>query len=147
MSRVRRCSTVFITVYPPNMLKELRLKLGEGIAGKVAQSGRAVLLEDISSESNALRIDLLSLEGLRAFICVPLRAKDNVLGVLNVASHVPHSFTKEDVHLLHSIGDQLGTAIEQARLHERLKKSTGKITQTCTTESCSRGGGTEEDCP
>jgi len=122
--------TLFYRVYhglSAKYTEELRLKLGEGIAGKVAQSGRAVLLEDISSEPNALRTDLLSLEGLRAFICVPLRAKDNVLGVLNVASRTPHSFTKEDVHLLHSIGDQLGTAIEQATLHERLRKARERL--------------------
>jgi len=107
--------------------EEMHLKLGEGIAGKVAQSGRAVLLEDISSEPNAARLDLISLEGLMAFISVPLRAKDNVLGVLNVSSHVPHHFTKEDVHLLHSIGDQLGIAIEQAGLHERLRKARERL--------------------
>ncbi len=107
--------------------EEMRLKLGEGIAGKVAQSGRAVLLEDISSEPDAARIDLISSEGLRAFISVPLRAKDNVLGVMNVASYVPHRFTKEDVHLLHSIGDQLGTAIEQAILTERLRKARERL--------------------
>jgi signal transduction histidine kinase len=82
-----------------------------------------VLLEDISSESNAARIDLISSEGLRAFISVPLRAKDNVLGVMNVASHVPHRFTKEDMYLLHSIGDQLGIAIEQAKLYKRLNEA------------------------
>ena len=108
-------------------VEEMRLKLGEGIAGKVAQSGRAVLLEDISSEPDAARLDLISLEGLMAFISVPLRAKDNILGVLNVASHVPHHFTKEDVHLLHSIGDQLGIAIEQAGLHERLRKARERL--------------------
>ena len=107
--------------------KEVRLKLGEGIAGKVAQTGRSVLLEDISSELNAAWIDLVRSEGLRAFISVPLRAKDNVLGVMNVASHTPHSFTKEDMHLLHSIGDQLGTAIEQARLNERLRKARERL--------------------
>ena len=122
--------TLFYRVYhglSTKYAEEMRLKLGEGIAGKVAQSGRSVLLEDISLEPNAARIDLISLEGLRAFISVPLRAKDDVLGVLNVASHVPHSFTKEDVHLLHSIGDQLGTAIEQARLHERLRKARERL--------------------
>jgi signal transduction histidine kinase len=106
---------------------EMCLRLGEGIAGKVAQSGRAVLLEDISSEPDAARIDLINSEGLRAFISVPLRAKDNVLGVMNVASYVPHRFTKEDVHLLHSIGDQLGTAIEQAILNERLRKARERL--------------------
>jgi len=107
--------------------EEMRLKITDGIAGKVAQSGRAVLLEDISSEPDAARIDLISSEGLKAFLSVPLRSKDNVLGVMNVASHVPHRFTKEDVHLLHSIGDQLGTAIEQARLHDRLRKARERL--------------------
>jgi signal transduction histidine kinase len=107
--------------------EEMRLKLGEGIAGKVAQSGRAVLLEDISSEPDAARTDLISSEGLRAFLSVPLRAKDNVLGVMNVASHVPHRFSKEDVYLLHSIGDQLGIAIEQAILTERLRKARERL--------------------
>ncbi|MFO7773052.1 MAG: GAF domain-containing sensor histidine kinase [Dehalococcoidia bacterium] len=107
--------------------EEMRVRLGEGIAGKVAQSGRSVLLEDISSDPEAVRIDLISSEGLRAFISVPLRAKDNILGVMNVASHEPHRFTKEDVHLLHSIGDQLGIAIEQARLHERLTKARERL--------------------
>jgi signal transduction histidine kinase len=106
---------------------EMRLSLGEGIAGKVAQSGRAVLLEDISSEPGAARIDLISSEGLRAFLSVPLRAKDNVLGVMNVASHMPHRFSKEDVYLLHSIGDQLGTAIEQAILNDRLRKARERL--------------------
>ncbi|HEU65201.1 MAG TPA: GAF domain-containing protein, partial [Chloroflexi bacterium] len=107
--------------------EEMRLKLGEGIAGKVAQSGRAELLEDISLEPDAARLNLISSEGLKAFISVPLRAKDNVLGVMNVASHVPHHFTTEDVHLLHSIGDQLGIAVEQAELYERLRKARERL--------------------
>jgi signal transduction histidine kinase len=46
---------------------------------------------------------------------------------MNVASHVPHRFTKEDVHLLHTIGDQLGIAIEQAMLYERLRKARERL--------------------
>ncbi len=104
-------------------VEEMRIRPGEGIAGKVVQSNRSVLLEDISSDPDAARVDLVTLEGLKAFISVPLRAKDNVLGVMNVASHTPHRFTKDDVNLLHSIGDQLGIAIEQALLNERLRKA------------------------
>jgi signal transduction histidine kinase len=105
----------------------MHLKLGEGITGKVAQSGRAILLEDISLEPSAARLDLISLEGLKAFVSVPLRAKDKVLGVVNVASRMSHRFTKEDMHLLYSIGDQLGTAIEQAALYERLTKARERL--------------------
>lgn len=97
------------------------LHLGEGIAGKVAQNGKSVLLGDISLEPEAVRHDLISAEGLRAFVSVPLRARDRVLGVLNVASHMPQKFSKDDMHLLCAIGDQLGIAIEQARLYERLR--------------------------
>ena len=102
--------------------EEMCLHLGEGIAGKVAQSSKSVLLEDISSDPSTVHLDLIGIEGLRAFICVPLRARDHVLGVINVASHVPHKFTKDDMHLLGSIGDQLGIAIERAKLYEQLRK-------------------------
>ncbi|MBM3156070.1 MAG: GAF domain-containing sensor histidine kinase [Chloroflexi bacterium] len=102
--------------------QEMQLKIGEGIAGRVAQSGKAVLVEDISTDPRAAWLALISKEGLKAFISVPLRSKDSVLGVLNVASRLPHSFTKDDMHLLHTIGDQLGVAIEQAELYDRLSK-------------------------
>lgn len=103
--------------------EEMRLKLGEGIAGKVAQDGRAILLEDISLEPRAARPDLIKTEGLKAFISVPLRAKDKILGVMNVASSMPRRFGNRDIYLLHSIGDILGTAIEQGKLYEQLRKS------------------------
>jgi signal transduction histidine kinase len=102
--------------------EEMNLKMGEGIAGRVAQSGKAVLVEDISVDPRAAWLQLISTEGLKAFISVPLRAKDTVLGVLNVASHTPRHFTKDDMHLLHTIGDQLGVAIVQAELYEQLRK-------------------------
>jgi len=102
-------------------VEEMRFPLGEGIAGKAAQNGRAILLEDISSDSSAAHPDLIKTEGLKAFISVPLRAKDNVLGVLNVASTMARHFTKDDMYLLGSIGDQLGIAIEQAKLYKRLE--------------------------
>jgi len=102
--------------------EEMHLGIGEGIAGRVAQTGKSVLLEDISADPRAAWRDLISTEGLKAFISVPLRAKDTVLGVLNVASHSPRHFTKDDMHLLHAIGDQVGVAIEQAELYDQLRK-------------------------
>lgn len=101
---------------------EMCLSRGEGIAGRVAQNGKSVLVEDISTDPHAARPDLISTEGLKAFVSVPLRAKGTVLGVLNVASRLPRRFTKKDMHLLHAIGDQVGVAIEQAKLYEGLRK-------------------------
>lgn len=113
----------------PKYAEEMHLSLGQGIAGKVAQTGRAMLLDDISLEPSAARPDLISMEGLRAFLSVPLRAKDDVLGVMNVASHTPRHFTRRDMHLLHSIGDLLGVAIEQANLYEQLRQGRERYRQ------------------
>lgn len=109
--------------------EEMRLSLGEGITGKVAQSGRPTLVEDISLEPSAARSDLISMEGLKAFLSIPLQAKGNVLGVMNVTSRLPRRFTKRDMHLLQSIGDLLGTAIEQAKLYEQLRKGKERYRQ------------------
>ena len=110
-------------------VEEMHLSLGEGIAGRVAESGRSVLLEDISTDPRVAHPDVVSTEGLKAFISVPLRAKDKVLGVINVASRMPHHFTTNDMYLLHSIGDQLGVAIEEASLYERLRKARERYRQ------------------
>lgn len=72
---------------------------------------------------------MVSNDDVKAFISVPLRAKEKVLGVINIASREPRRFTTNDMHLLHSIGDQLGVAIEHARSHERLKKARERYQQ------------------
>jgi len=102
--------------------EEMRISLGEGIAGRVAQTGKPMLLEDVSKDPRAVRPDLLSAEGLKGLISIPLKTKDKVVGVMDVASHVAGRFGADDVSLLSSIGDYLGTAIEQARLYERLAR-------------------------
>ena len=99
----------------------VKLRLGEGVAGRVAQTGEPVVLEDISKDPRVAYPDLVSTEGLRGFISVPLKAKDKVVGVMNVAAHVPGRFSVEDMYLLNSIGCQLGAAIEQARLYQKLE--------------------------
>src|SRR4030043_710240 len=108
-------------------VENVRLSLGEGITGSVAQSGKAVLLEDISLDPRVAHRELVLAEGIKAYICVPLRARDRVLGVLNVASRMPRKFTTSDMHLLYAIGDQLGIAVEHARLYERLRKARERL--------------------
>ncbi|UCH42791.1 MAG: GAF domain-containing sensor histidine kinase [Dehalococcoidales bacterium] len=110
-------------------VEEMQIGPGEGISGRVAESGKAILLEDISADPRVARPDLITTEGLKAFISVPLRAKDAVLGVINIASRTPRRFTTSDLYLLHSMGDQLGVAIEQSRLYERLRKARERYRQ------------------
>ncbi len=109
--------------------QEMHLKLGEGVEGKVAENARSIMVEDISKELGTAHPDLISKEGLKAFVSVPLMSKDKVLGVMNVASRLPRQFTEKDIHLLHSTGDLLGLAIEQAILYEQLRKGRERYKQ------------------
>ncbi len=102
-------------------VSEMRLRLGEGIAGRVAQSGQAVLVEDISTDPRAARLDLINAEGIRAFASIPLRSKEKFLGVLNIASHETRQFSSEDIQLLESIAAQVAIAIENAKLHQEMQ--------------------------
>lgn len=113
----------------PTFAEEINLKIGEGIAGKVAQSGRPVLIEDASLETEAARPDLVSMEGIRALLSIPLRARDNVLGVMNVTTNLPRRFTERDKHFLYAIGDLIGTGIETIRLYEQLSWSRERYRQ------------------
>ncbi|MEE9400030.1 MAG: GAF domain-containing protein [Dehalococcoidales bacterium] len=96
--------------------------LGEGIAGRVAQTGKAILAEDISTDPRTVYPDLINAEGLRALVSVPLRSKDKVLGVLNIASHEARKFSTEDMRLLEGIAGQIATAIENANLHREVQR-------------------------
>lgn len=111
---------------PDTFCKAIHLRLGEGIAGKVAQSGRLILVEDVSQEPST---DYPDMEGLKSFISIPLQAKGKVQGVLNIASDMPRRLDKRDMHLLHSIGDLLGMAIEHTKLNGQLKKGRERYRQ------------------
>jgi len=104
-------------------VEEMRIPLGEGIAGRVALTGQPMLLEDLSSDPRTVRPDLVSSEGLRGFASIPLKTRGEVVGVMNVASHSVGRFSADDLSLLNSIGDYLGAAIEQGRLLEGLRQA------------------------
>ena len=107
----------------------MHLDIGEGLSGRVARSGKPIMMEDISQEAEVARAELIIMEGLKAYLCVPLKAKDHVFGVMNIVSKMPRHFTKRDMHLLHSIGDMLGVAIEQAKLQKELREGMDRYQQ------------------
>ena len=111
-------------------VQEVCCRLGEGIAGRVAQTGKAILVEDVSKDPSATQGSLIAADGLRAFICVPLRSKEKVLGVINIASRESRKLSFEDIQLLESIAAQIAIAIENAKLHQEVQyqdKSRGEL--------------------
>jgi signal transduction histidine kinase len=115
--------TLYYRVYrgiAAHIAEKVHLKMGEGVTGTVAQTGKPVVLEDISTDPGAVSLHLVRREGLKGFVSVPLRSKETVLGVIYVASYSAGRFGADDMALLNSIGDYLGTAVERAKLYQKL---------------------------
>ena len=97
------------------------IALGEGIAGRVAELGETLLVDDVSKDPRVSRRLVVAEEGLKAFVAVPLKSKEKVVGVLTIASGKPRPFHQQEVQLLTAVGHQLGIAIENAQLYQELQ--------------------------
>jgi signal transduction histidine kinase len=111
--------------FPEELLRELdSVKPGQGLTGRVAQSGEPILAEDISEEAGLSEIELgMKGQGFQSLACIPLRSKKKVLGVMDIASHDLRHFSPQDVELLTSIGNQIGVAIHNAQLFHDLNRA------------------------
>jgi len=96
--------------------------VGVGLDGWVTQTGEPLLIEDASrTPPHPLPVSIE--EGLRSFAVVPLRAKENVMGTLGVATRGDRRFTDDEVELLSAISGQVGLAVENARLYRRSRQA------------------------
>lgn len=104
-------------------VKEIRLKMGEGIAGWVALEGKSDLVPDTSRDPRwAKRVDQKSKFQTRNMVTVPVRAKGRIIGVLQALNKLHNkSFDVKDLHLMESLADQVAIALENARLYEEQK--------------------------
>lgn len=98
---------------------KMSLKVGEGIAGYIAHTGKAEILNDVCVDPRFLK----GTSKVSSMMCAPLRIKDNVIGVINLSSQEPANYTAEDLKLLSSLTLQAAAAIENARLYDNLKDS------------------------
>src|SRR6201984_909325 len=112
-------------------LKSVRLKVGEGIAGWVAKHGEQLIVPDVYTDPRfAKRIDDMTKWRTRSMICVPLRAKQRTLGVIQLINCVLDNFGDRELFFLQSLCDYAAIAIENARQVERIQELT--ITDDCT---------------
>lgn len=112
-------------------IKNIRLKLGEGIAGWVVQSGRPIVVHDVGKEKKfSDKYDKLTGFKTRSLICVPLILRGTTIGaiqVLNKKNEEP--FSNADLEILTSMSQQIVVAMENAKLYQRLEKKFELTTQ------------------
>ncbi|NOZ00374.1 MAG: diguanylate cyclase, partial [Deltaproteobacteria bacterium] len=116
---------------PEEVVKTAVRELGEGISGKVAQTGKPIYLRDVKeargvSGCNSKRYRSPSL------ICVPLKSRGRIIGVLNANDKAGGDFTPEDLNLVTLFANNAAVAIDNAAMHDQLWKSsvTDGLTKT-----------------
>lgn len=110
-------------------VKQIRLKVGEGIAGWVAQQGKALIVNDVENDPRwSSRADTKSSFKTRSMMCVPLIFRDKVIGVMEAINKKEEgSFGAEDQQILEALAAQAAVAIENARLFKEVREKKEEI--------------------
>ena len=103
-----------------------KLKLGEGFNGRVAETGEPLYVEDASQDPSLAKTAVRK-EGIRSQLIVPLKSKGKVLGTLCVAAHRQRQVLPEELELVTVIGNQIGVAVENARLFRQQQEITEEL--------------------
>jgi len=99
-----------------------RIRLGQGVAGWVAQEGKGVVIPDVHKDERfSPEIDRQIGFETRALACAPILARGQVIGVLEAINPHEGAFAPEALQMLNGIGSLAGSAIRHAQLFERLQ--------------------------
>ena len=96
--------------------ENIMIPLGEGMSGKVIETGEAVLVDDLLAESEFQGEHFGHEDDVRSLVAVPFSIGEKVIGILSAQSYKPGAFGSEELELLELLAAQAGIAIENARL-------------------------------
>jgi GAF domain-containing protein len=94
------------------------IRLGEGITGWVAKSGESVCLGDVGQDPRYYPMR----PEIRSELCVPLKVRDKIIGVVNIESTRPDAFRESDQHLLETLASQIAISIQNAQLQNETQR-------------------------
>lgn len=107
----------------PKLIGRITIGLGEGITGWVARERTRVVIPSNASDDPRFKFfHNLPEDRYQAFVSVPIMAKKEVVGVINVQHKRPRRYRSDELALLCTIANQVGGAIENARLYEEMKR-------------------------
>ncbi len=107
----------------PDVAERIRVKVGEGVTGRAAKERTAILVDDVSKETQYIE----ALPRVRSELAVPLINKNRVIGVLDLEAREPSYFKEEHARVLSLIASRIAVSIENARLYTRIVKQAGTL--------------------
>ena len=99
-------------------ISSTRLKVGEGVTGRVAQTGKPLLINSVNDVEYYVRIR----PDLQAELAVPLKIGNDIIGVINVDSNKTAAFTEEHMEILELIGNLASQILQKAQLISKLQE-------------------------
>lgn len=102
-------------------LPKLRVRVGESLAGRVAAERRLIIVRGATKDSS-IRPALRAL-GVETVLGIPLLARDQLIGVLEVGSYSDREFTTEDTNFILHVGRQVAIAIDNSSLYEAAREA------------------------
>lgn len=101
--------------------QDYQLPRGEGIVGYTAETGDAFFTNDVDDAVSYVRHPLLP--DTKAELAVPVKVKNEILGLLDIHQAAPKRLSQRDVQLVSAVADQLAIALQRADLYENLQIS------------------------
>ena len=95
-----------------------RMKVGKGFAGRVALTGKPLIVGNMSDDARFDPI-VLKREGFQSLSAIPIMAKEKIMGVLCVCSYGPRNYLEREIKVLGTIANQIGVAVDNSQLYER----------------------------
>ncbi len=108
------------------ILNNINVTVGNGVSGRVADTGRAILIQDISRENNFFYYEGSNITK-GSFLGVPLKLSDGtVLGVLNAHKPVPNQFSDDDLKLFEAVAEQVSISLQNAIAYQKTRELTNR---------------------
>jgi sigma-B regulation protein RsbU (phosphoserine phosphatase) len=109
----------FAIGHRPDVVKNLRIKVGDGVTGTAAMERTTVVVDDVRKYPRYIE----AVQSARSELAVPLINQNRVVGVLDIESPEPGYFREDQVTLLNLLASQIAIAIENARVYESERRN------------------------
>ncbi|MFQ6082330.1 MAG: diguanylate cyclase [Candidatus Aminicenantia bacterium] len=105
-------------VCPPEVKDKIDITVGKGVTGWVAKTGKSMLIPDVTKESRYIALD----KDIKSELCIPMKIKDRVIGVINIESKKLNDFYELDLRIFTSLASHLAIIIELFLTNQKLRK-------------------------
>jgi two-component system NtrC family sensor kinase len=105
------------------------LPVGKGLIGSVVATGKTLRLTDIAGNANVFKAaqQAVRTDRIRGFVCVPIHSRGRILGTLSLGRSTRQPFKEQEVALLEATADQIGIALENARLYSETRRQLDEL--------------------